>query len=193
MCVQFYLHVKLRLAVRHRLLLHKQFHGKCDSCCLRIYTCCDIFWPVSRYVYVYEIYITIYFQNGFKRESFLFLRIWDNVNFAVQLFRFPELKCVSLILLIRLINIIHNKTLIQRYFPFNRYVAIVRPLHRRNSRKKAIIFLLLIWMFSGALSMPCLLYSTTESKMWVYNLVYYVLELHILHVSFWCISRNAKK
>lgn len=47
---------------------------------------------------------------------------------------------------------------------FDRYVAIVRPLHRRNSRKKARIFLTVIWSMSGALSAPGLVYSATESK-----------------------------
>lgn len=47
---------------------------------------------------------------------------------------------------------------------FDRYVAIVRPLHRRNSRKKARIFLTIIWALAGTLSLPGLVYSATESK-----------------------------
>lgn len=49
----------------------------------------------------------------------------------------------------------------------NRYVAIVRPLHRRNSRKKARIFVIIIWILSSILSSPCLIYSATEAKQWV--------------------------
>lgn len=51
--------------------------------------------------------------------------------------------------------------MIIKYF---RYVAIVRPLHRRNSRKKARIFVASIWVLSVTLSLPGLLYSATESK-----------------------------
>lgn len=51
---------------------------------------------------------------------------------------------------------------------FDRYVAIVRPLHRRNSRKKARIFLFIIWFLSSALSFPGLMYSVTESKRFVW-------------------------
>ncbi|XP_055321797.1 tachykinin-like peptides receptor 86C [Sitodiplosis mosellana] len=51
---------------------------------------------------------------------------------------------------------------------FNRYVAIVRPLHRRNSRKKARRLLYIIWILSTLLSAPCFIYSTTESKQY-YN------------------------
>ncbi|KAJ6640304.1 Tachykinin-like peptides receptor 86C [Pseudolycoriella hygida] len=47
---------------------------------------------------------------------------------------------------------------------FDRYVAIVRPLHRRNSRKKARMFVASIWVLSVTLSLPGLLYSATESK-----------------------------
>ncbi|XP_059617778.1 tachykinin-like peptides receptor 86C [Phlebotomus argentipes] len=46
---------------------------------------------------------------------------------------------------------------------FDRYIAIVRPLRHRTSRKKARIFLLIIWALSGILASPCLLYSTTET------------------------------
>lgn len=55
--------------------------------------------------------------------------------------------------------------LINVYNIICRYVAIVRPLHRRNSRKKAMIFILIIWILSGILSAPCLMYSMTESKL----------------------------
>lgn len=47
---------------------------------------------------------------------------------------------------------------------FDRYVAIVRPLHRRNSRKKVRCFLTSIWLLSAALSSPGLIYSATEAK-----------------------------
>lgn len=49
-------------------------------------------------------------------------------------------------------------------FVNKRYVAIVRPLHRRNSRKKARMFVIIIWILSSMLSLPCLFYSTTEAK-----------------------------
>uniref|UniRef100_A0A336K3G4 CSON002393 protein n=1 Tax=Culicoides sonorensis TaxID=179676 RepID=A0A336K3G4_CULSO len=46
----------------------------------------------------------------------------------------------------------------------DRYIAIVRPLQHRTSRKKARIFLLVIWLMSCVLAAPCILYSTTMTK-----------------------------
>ncbi|XP_020296166.1 tachykinin-like peptides receptor 86C [Pseudomyrmex gracilis] len=46
----------------------------------------------------------------------------------------------------------------------DRYMAIMYPLQHRNSRKKTVITLILIWSFSSALAIPCLLYSTTTSR-----------------------------
>ncbi|XP_055387751.1 tachykinin-like peptides receptor 86C [Condylostylus longicornis] len=47
---------------------------------------------------------------------------------------------------------------------FDRYIAIVHPLKRRISRKKARFILLLIWILSCILAAPCLLYSSTMTK-----------------------------
>ncbi|XP_063703924.1 tachykinin-like peptides receptor 86C [Culicoides brevitarsis] len=46
----------------------------------------------------------------------------------------------------------------------DRYIAIVRPLQHRTSRKKARIFLLIIWVSSCLLAAPCIMYSTTMTK-----------------------------
>ncbi|XP_073993519.1 tachykinin-like peptides receptor 86C isoform X2 [Rhodnius prolixus] len=46
----------------------------------------------------------------------------------------------------------------------DRYMAIVRPLKHRMSRRKARIALLIIWAASSLLAIPCLLYSTTKSR-----------------------------
>ncbi|XP_049537972.1 tachykinin-like peptides receptor 86C [Anopheles darlingi] len=47
---------------------------------------------------------------------------------------------------------------------FDRYIAIVHPLRHRTSRKKARIFLLIIWALSCVLAAPCLMYSTVMTK-----------------------------
>ncbi|KAF6213654.1 hypothetical protein GE061_011376 [Apolygus lucorum] len=46
----------------------------------------------------------------------------------------------------------------------DRYVAIVRPLKHRMSRRKARIALIMIWLSSSVLALPCLIYSTTKSR-----------------------------
>ncbi|KAK9503423.1 hypothetical protein O3M35_009978 [Rhynocoris fuscipes] len=46
----------------------------------------------------------------------------------------------------------------------DRYMAIVRPLKHRMSRRKARIALVIIWAASALLAIPCLLYSTTMSR-----------------------------
>lgn len=72
---------------------------------------------------------------------------------------------------------------------FDRYVAIVRPLHRRNSRKKARIFLTIIWSMSSVLSFPGLIYSTTESKRLVWCSSAYRVNIEFVYVFFFiCIS-----
>ncbi|CAO1429904.1 unnamed protein product [Diamesa hyperborea] len=47
---------------------------------------------------------------------------------------------------------------------FDRYIAIVRPLQHRTSRKKARIFLAIIWLMSCVLAVPCLMYSSVMTK-----------------------------
>ncbi|XP_058457169.1 tachykinin-like peptides receptor 86C [Malaya genurostris] len=46
----------------------------------------------------------------------------------------------------------------------DRYIAIVHPLRHRTSRKKARLFLLIIWALSCVLATPCLMYSTVMTK-----------------------------
>ncbi|XP_062702608.1 tachykinin-like peptides receptor 86C [Aedes albopictus] len=46
----------------------------------------------------------------------------------------------------------------------DRYIAIVHPLRHRTSRKKARLFLLIIWALSCILAAPCLMYSTVMTK-----------------------------
>ncbi|XP_055584700.1 tachykinin-like peptides receptor 86C [Uranotaenia lowii] len=46
----------------------------------------------------------------------------------------------------------------------DRYIAIVHPLRHRTSRKKARLFLLIIWALSCVLAAPCLMYSTVMTK-----------------------------
>ncbi|XP_071858473.1 tachykinin-like peptides receptor 86C isoform X1 [Bombus fervidus] len=47
---------------------------------------------------------------------------------------------------------------------FDRYMAIMRPLKHHMSRKKTVMTVFLIWVISSTLAVPCLLYSTTESR-----------------------------
>ncbi|BES91945.1 receptor [Nesidiocoris tenuis] len=46
----------------------------------------------------------------------------------------------------------------------DRYVAILRPLKHRMSRRKARVALVIIWAMSSLLALPCLLYSTTKIR-----------------------------
>ena len=48
---------------------------------------------------------------------------------------------------------------------FFRYIAIVRPLKPRISKLKAVLILAVIWVSSGVLAIPALLYSKT----WTFN------------------------
>ncbi|KAK7866056.1 hypothetical protein R5R35_008562 [Gryllus longicercus] len=43
----------------------------------------------------------------------------------------------------------------------DRYMAIVRPLRHRMSRRRARLALAAIWLCSALLALPCALYSTT--------------------------------
>ncbi|XP_057332523.1 tachykinin-like peptides receptor 86C [Microplitis mediator] len=47
---------------------------------------------------------------------------------------------------------------------FDRYMAIMRPLQHHMSRKRTTVALVLIWLASTLLAMPCLLYSTTMTR-----------------------------
>ncbi|KZC12337.1 Tachykinin-like peptides receptor 86C [Dufourea novaeangliae] len=47
---------------------------------------------------------------------------------------------------------------------FVRYMAIMRPLKHRISRKLTVLIMILIWAVASTLALPCLLYSTTKSK-----------------------------
>ncbi|XP_066603319.1 tachykinin-like peptides receptor 86C isoform X2 [Prorops nasuta] len=47
---------------------------------------------------------------------------------------------------------------------FDRYMAIMHPLKHHMSRRRTILALILIWIVSSALAIPCLLYSTTKSR-----------------------------
>lgn len=73
-----------------------------------------------------------------------------------------------------------NSTFYSFIYCFCSYVAIVRPLHRRNSRKKARRLLIIIWILSTMLSAPCFIYSKTESKLYVLNIRYVKLIFRIL-------------
>ncbi|XP_031849865.1 tachykinin-like peptides receptor 86C [Nomia melanderi] len=46
----------------------------------------------------------------------------------------------------------------------DRYMAIMRPLKHRISRKMTVMTMILIWTIGSALALPCLLYSTTKSR-----------------------------
>lgn len=69
---------------------------------------------------------------------------------------------------IRYLPLSHERFLLSFLFccsPNNcRYIAIVHPLRHRTSRKKARIFLLIIWALSCVLAAPCLMYSTVMTK-----------------------------
>ncbi|XP_011313057.1 tachykinin-like peptides receptor 86C isoform X2 [Fopius arisanus] len=47
---------------------------------------------------------------------------------------------------------------------FDRYMAIMRPLHHHMSRRRTVAALILIWVASVILATPCLLYSTTITR-----------------------------
>ncbi|PNF38360.1 hypothetical protein B7P43_G08973, partial [Cryptotermes secundus] len=49
-------------------------------------------------------------------------------------------------------------------FFFCRYMAIVRPLQHSLSKRRARLALVVIWLASGLLAVPCLLYSTTMTR-----------------------------
>ncbi|CRK88961.1 CLUMA_CG002658, isoform A, partial [Clunio marinus] len=66
-------------------------------------------------------------------------------------------------------NFIANVTVAASVFTlvaisFDRYIAIMRPLQHRTSRKKAILFVLIIWLTSSILAAPCLIYSHVSSR-----------------------------
>uniref|UniRef100_A0A1A9WGY2 G-protein coupled receptors family 1 profile domain-containing protein n=1 Tax=Glossina brevipalpis TaxID=37001 RepID=A0A1A9WGY2_9MUSC len=60
---------------------------------------------------------------------------------------------------------------------FDRYIAIVHPLKRRTSRRKVRLILIIIWLFSAALSSPCLFYSSTMTKS--YNIIILIITYGI--------------
>lgn len=78
--------------------------------------------------------------------------------------------CVSLYKLMFMISIVQSSLLSIFLFIFivfitlGSYVAIVRPLHRRNSKKQARRLLIIIWILSALLAAPSFIYSETESK-----------------------------
>ncbi|XP_049798193.1 tachykinin-like peptides receptor 86C [Schistocerca nitens] len=46
----------------------------------------------------------------------------------------------------------------------DRYMAIVRPLQHRMTRRRALLALLAVWVASAALAGPCLVFSTTVTR-----------------------------
>nr|CAD7456012.1 unnamed protein product [Timema tahoe] len=69
---------------------------------------------------------------------------------------------------------IHGQTIILYRLVFtlvaismDRYMAIVRPLHHSLSRGRAIVATIFIWLASGLLATPCLLYSDTMTKRYI--------------------------
>lgn len=66
-------------------------------------------------------------------------------------------------------NFVANVTVASSVFTlvvtsFDRYMAIMRPLKHHMSRKRTILALFSIWFASAMLAIPCLLYSTTNSR-----------------------------
>ncbi|XP_075210909.1 tachykinin-like receptor at 86C [Lycorma delicatula] len=66
-------------------------------------------------------------------------------------------------------NFIANVTVASSVFTLvaisiDRYVAIVHPLRHRISRKRASFVLVIVWLSSCILAIPCILYSTTKTK-----------------------------
>ncbi|XP_033324548.1 tachykinin-like peptides receptor 86C [Megalopta genalis] len=47
---------------------------------------------------------------------------------------------------------------------FDRYMAIMRPMKHRISRKITVITMIVIWTIASALALPCILYSTTTLR-----------------------------
>ncbi|XP_049782556.1 tachykinin-like peptides receptor 86C [Schistocerca cancellata] len=52
----------------------------------------------------------------------------------------------------------------------DRYMAIVKPLQHRMTRRRALLALLAVWMASALLAAPCLVFSTTNVR--TYNVVF---------------------
>ncbi|XP_047103610.1 tachykinin-like peptides receptor 86C [Schistocerca piceifrons] len=46
----------------------------------------------------------------------------------------------------------------------DRYMAIVKPLQHRMTRRRALLALLAVWMASALLAAPCLVFSTTNVR-----------------------------
>ncbi|XP_048512367.1 tachykinin-like peptides receptor 86C isoform X2 [Athalia rosae] len=66
-------------------------------------------------------------------------------------------------------NFVANVTVASSVFTlvaisFDRYMAIVRPLQHRMSRRRALLAVAMIWFASALLALPCLLYSTTMTR-----------------------------
>ncbi|XP_046605787.1 tachykinin-like peptides receptor 86C isoform X1 [Neodiprion virginianus] len=66
-------------------------------------------------------------------------------------------------------NFVANVTVASSVFTlvaisFDRYMAIVRPLQHRMSRRRALLAVAMIWFASALLGLPCLLYSTTMTR-----------------------------
>lgn len=69
-----------------------------------------------------------------------------------------------------------------------RYMAIVRPLQHRMSRRRARLALAIIWLASGLLAVPCLLYSTTMTMRYNQPHLYIV---HQVNSKFCCIATES--
>lgn len=53
-----------------------------------------------------------------------------------------------------------------------RYMAIVHPLRHRRSKTRTQTVLVLIWLISVFLAMPCILYSDIKTKRFAIDLPY---------------------
>ncbi|XP_074094075.1 tachykinin-like peptides receptor 86C isoform X2 [Cotesia typhae] len=75
---------------------------------------------------------------------------------------------------------------------FDRYMAIMRPLQHHMSRKRTTVALVLIWLASALLAMPCLLYSTTMTRR--YNLIFlgvtYLIPMIVMAICYTLMGRE---
>lgn len=55
------------------------------------------------------------------------------------------------------------------FFFLSRYMAIVHPLRHRRSKTRTQTVLVLIWLISVFLAMPCILYSNLKTKRYDLN------------------------
>ncbi|XP_049806834.1 tachykinin-like peptides receptor 86C [Schistocerca nitens] len=107
--------------------------------------------------------VTNYFLVNLSVADLLMAILNCAFNFAFMLnsdWPFGETYCSAN-------NFVANVTVASSAFTLaaislDRYMAIVRPLQHRMTRRRALLALLAVWAASGLLATPCLIFSTTN-------------------------------